>query len=262
MGVDMDDSLMRELKNEFWLQVLNALPVGVVFLSGQGEFLEVNQAYLDMISLPRDKCLHSTGKKTGQMWRPSPKRMVEEIDDRGSTQGDVQLTNPESGEVVSVRIYGTRLHLEKQALYVAVLFEDALKPEVKNVIFSSLKEMQMEFSLMSASLGGMSRKLENKVQKLNRLSGCSSRIKQLLEDRDADELGHRSWKDDQIREMLSKREYQVLMFLREGLRLKSIAEIIGLDTRTVGTYKSRALKKLDIKDNNELKDLLKAIGPS
>jgi len=54
----------------------------------------------------------------------------------------------------------------------------------------------------------------------------------------------------------------VLMFLREGLRLKSIAEIIGLDTRTVGTYKSRALKKLDIKDNNELKDLLKAIGPS
>jgi DNA-binding CsgD family transcriptional regulator len=62
--------------------------------------------------------------------------------------------------------------------------------------------------------------------------------------------------------MLSKREYQVLMFLREGLRLKSIAEIIGLDTRTVGTYKSRALKKLDIKDNNELKDLLKAIGPS
>jgi hypothetical protein len=37
--MDMDDSLMRELKNEFWLQVLNALPVGVVFLSGQGEFL-------------------------------------------------------------------------------------------------------------------------------------------------------------------------------------------------------------------------------
>ena len=70
------------------------------------------------------------------------------------------------------------------------------------------------------------------------------------------------WKDDRIREMLSKREYQVLMYLREGLRLKSIAEITGLDTRTVGTYKSRALKKLDIKDNNELKDLLQAIGPS
>ena len=258
----MDDSLMRELKNEFWLQVLNALPVGVVFLSAQGEFLEVNKAYLDLISLERDKCLRPAGKKTGQMWRPSPKRMLEEIDARGSTQGDVELTNPESGEVVSVRIYGTKVSLEKQVVYIAVFFEDSLKPEVKNVIFSGLKEMQMEFSLMSTSLGGMSKRLENKVQKLKRLSGCSSRIKQLLEDRDADDLGHRLWKDDRIREMLSKREYQVLMYLREGLRLKSIAEITGLDTRTVGTYKSRALKKLDIKDNNELKDLLQAIGPS
>lgn len=254
--------MTRELKNEFWLQVLNALPVGVVFLSGRGEFLEINQAYLDMMSLQRDKCFQLAAKKGGQMWRPSPKRMVEEIDARGSTRGDVQLTNPVSGEVVPARFCGTRVYLEKQAVYIAVFFEDSLKPEVKNVIFSGLKEMQMEFSLMSASLGGMSQKLESKVQKLNRLSGCSYRIKQLLEDRDADELGHRSWKDDRIREMLSKREYQVLMFLREGLKLKSIAEIIGLDTRTVGTYKSRALKKLDIKDNNELKDLLQAIGPS
>ncbi|MFP4194823.1 MAG: LuxR C-terminal-related transcriptional regulator [Desulfobacterales bacterium] len=258
----MDDSLMRELKNVFWLQVVNALPVGVVFLSAQGEFLEVNQAYLDMISVKRDKCLRPAGKKKGQMWRPSPKRMLEEIDARGSTQGDVELTNPESGEVVFARVYGTRVHLEGQTVYIAVFFEDHLKPEVKKVIFSGLKEMQMEYSLMSASLGGMSKKLESQVQKLNRLSGCSSRIKLLLEDRDADDLGRRLWKDEQIREMLSKREYQVLMYLREGLRLKSIAEITGLDTRTIGTYKSRALKKLDIKDNSELKELLAVIGPS
>lgn len=51
---------------------------------------------------------------------------------------------------------------------------------------------------------------------------------------------------------LSDREYQVMMLLSAGRTVSEIAVEIGLSVKTVSTYRSRILDKMDLKNNAEL----------
>ena len=51
---------------------------------------------------------------------------------------------------------------------------------------------------------------------------------------------------------LSLREYQVMLMLVSGKTLSEIAEEISLSVKTVSTYKTRILEKMNIKNNSEL----------
>lgn len=52
--------------------------------------------------------------------------------------------------------------------------------------------------------------------------------------------------------VLSRREMEVLLQLSNGISLTKIAEQLHLSVKTVGTYRSRILEKLDIHSNAEL----------
>ncbi len=51
---------------------------------------------------------------------------------------------------------------------------------------------------------------------------------------------------------LSDREYQVMMLLAAGRTVSEIAAEIGLSVKTVSTYRSRILDKMNLKNNAEL----------
>jgi DNA-binding NarL/FixJ family response regulator len=51
---------------------------------------------------------------------------------------------------------------------------------------------------------------------------------------------------------LSDREYQVMCMIASGKRIKDIAEQLLLSVKTVSTYRSRILEKMNIKSNTEL----------
>jgi DNA-binding NarL/FixJ family response regulator len=53
-------------------------------------------------------------------------------------------------------------------------------------------------------------------------------------------------------EVLSDRELQVFEFVGQGYGTRQIAEFLGLDGKTVETYRSRIKEKLEIKDASEL----------
>jgi len=53
-------------------------------------------------------------------------------------------------------------------------------------------------------------------------------------------------------EALSDREYQVLCMLASGKTVTEIAEELALSVKTVSTYRSRILEKMDMKNNAEL----------
>jgi two-component system invasion response regulator UvrY len=53
-------------------------------------------------------------------------------------------------------------------------------------------------------------------------------------------------------DLLSDREYQVLRMLGSGLTVSEIAAEIGLSVKTVSTYRSRVLEKLDMRSSAEL----------
>ena len=52
---------------------------------------------------------------------------------------------------------------------------------------------------------------------------------------------------------LSAREIEILSFLAAGLRNADIAEKLELSQKTVSTYKSRLMKKLELNDQEALK---------
>lgn len=53
-------------------------------------------------------------------------------------------------------------------------------------------------------------------------------------------------------ELLSEREWYVLRMLARGDRLTTIAEKLGVNPKTVSTYKSRIMRKLDVSNNADM----------
>ncbi len=51
---------------------------------------------------------------------------------------------------------------------------------------------------------------------------------------------------------LSAREYQVMLMLVSGKTLSGIAEEMSLSVKTIGTYRTRILEKMNMKNNSEL----------
>lgn len=71
--------------------------------------------------------------------------------------------------------------------------------------------------------------------------------------RKAIELLSKGKKADRLFKKLSTREIEVLRYLNDGKKNKEVAEILGLDEKTISTYKLRLLAKLNV---TNLVDLL------
>lgn len=56
----------------------------------------------------------------------------------------------------------------------------------------------------------------------------------------------------ELHEMLSDREYQVLCMIASGKPLSEIAEALSLSVKTISTYRSRILEKMNLNNNAEL----------
>jgi DNA-binding NarL/FixJ family response regulator len=53
-------------------------------------------------------------------------------------------------------------------------------------------------------------------------------------------------------EILSTREYQVLCPIASGKTVSEIADQLSLSVKTISTYRSRILEKIQLKNNAEL----------
>ena len=58
--------------------------------------------------------------------------------------------------------------------------------------------------------------------------------------------------DRPAHESLSNREYQVMLLIAEGKASKEIGDELSLSVKTVGTYRTRILEKLHLRNNAEL----------
>lgn len=58
--------------------------------------------------------------------------------------------------------------------------------------------------------------------------------------------------DAVLHESLSEREFQVMCLLAKGISLKEIGEKLFISERTVSTYRTRLLEKMEMKSNSEI----------
>jgi len=55
-----------------------------------------------------------------------------------------------------------------------------------------------------------------------------------------------------VHELLSDREYQVMAMIASGKTVKQIADELSLSVKTISTYRSRTLRKMEMKNNAEI----------
>jgi DNA-binding NarL/FixJ family response regulator len=66
----------------------------------------------------------------------------------------------------------------------------------------------------------------------------------------AETLGEQ--KEENLHELLSDREMQVLQLIASGKTVSEVAEEISLSVNTISTYRTRILEKLNLHNNSEL----------
>jgi DNA-binding NarL/FixJ family response regulator len=128
-----------------------------------------------------------------------------------------------------------------------------IKPDLPVLILSVHDEEQYGFRVLKAGASGFIPKNsdpeEFKKAILKAVEG-----KKYLSDNLSEKLATNLYegRNVPIHEILSDREFQVFKSLADGKSLKDISEELFLSVKTISTYRSRILEKINLKNNSEL----------
>ena len=128
-----------------------------------------------------------------------------------------------------------------------------LQPALPVLILSVHPEDQYAIRVLRAGAAGYINKdaaPDELVHALNKVIGGGKYISPALAERLAFEV---SGQNDKLpHEKLSDREYRVLSMIGEGKSVGQIAVALALSVKTVSTYRSRVLEKMNFKNNADM----------
>lgn len=129
----------------------------------------------------------------------------------------------------------------------------AMKPKLPVLILSMYPEEQYAIRSLRANASGYLTKEsapEELIKAIRKIANGRKYITSSLAEKLAFELEIGAEKP--IHETLSDREYQVMCMIASGKMLKEISEILSLSAKTISTYRSRVLKKMQMENNAQL----------
>lgn len=133
-------------------------------------------------------------------------------------------------------------------------------PDIKIIIFSTQPEEVYALSTIKAGASGYISKtasLETIVTAIFKVAEGGMFITNELAQRIA--FDENSNKPRKFFRKLSSREIEVLKLLARGRRNKQVAEELGLNEKTVSTYKARLMKKLNVDNMVDMLQQAKAL---
>lgn len=128
-----------------------------------------------------------------------------------------------------------------------------IQPAIKILMLSIYPEDRFAIRAFKAGASGYLTKEmapEMIVEAIRKLSTGGKYITPAIAERLADELNELSEKTPH--ERLSDREFDVMCLIGLGKSLIEIAEKIGISDRTVSTYRTRIIKKMNLKSNSDI----------
>lgn len=141
------------------------------------------------------------------------------------------------------------LDLEMEGLSSIFEVKSILKnfPKTKIIIFSDLSEQVYAPNAIKAGVSGF----VSKKEKLETLGQAIVKVNQgkIIMDENVKknlDLIAKQKKSERLYRKLSNREVEVLRYLSDGKKNNEIAVILGLNEKTVSTYKLRLLQKLNV----------------
>jgi len=128
-----------------------------------------------------------------------------------------------------------------------------VKPDIHVLVLSVHPEEQYAVRMLRAGASGYLTKEsapEELIAAIRKVSMGGKYVRSSLAERLAFNLGGDAEKAPH--ERLSDREYQVMCMIASGETVNEIAGELLLSAKTIGTYRSRMLKKMDVKSSAEL----------
>lgn len=127
------------------------------------------------------------------------------------------------------------------------------KPALAVLILSTYPEDQYGLRVLKAGASGYLSKHsapDKLIEAIRKVAGGGKYVSPTLAERLA--VAMEADIDGQPHESLSDREYQVLCLIASGKTTKTIAEELSLSVKTISTFRSRILKKMNMKNNAEI----------
>jgi DNA-binding NarL/FixJ family response regulator len=128
-----------------------------------------------------------------------------------------------------------------------------LAPHLPILVLSMLPEEQFGIQVLKAGVSGYLNKssdLNNLVNAIRQVIAGRKYISPALAGKLADTLTQKS---DALRhEALSEREFQVLCLIAKGKTVSEIADQLFLSVKTISTYRSRILAKMEMENSAQL----------
>jgi len=127
------------------------------------------------------------------------------------------------------------------------------KPKLSVLVLSMYPEEQYAVRVLKAGASGYLTKEsapDELVKAIRQISQGKKYVSPSLAEKLALDLEISS--DRPPHEILSDREYQVMCMIASGKTLKEISEELSLSIKTISTYRTRILEKMNMKNNAEL----------
>lgn len=124
--------------------------------------------------------------------------------------------------------------------------------EVRILVVSLYPEEQFGLRALKAGAAGYltkDRSADELVDAIRRVHSGRRYLSETLADRLASELANG---EGEPHEELSEREFQVMQMLGEGMTIGEISERLSLSPKTVSTYRTRILQKLDLRTTADI----------
>ncbi|MBN2299385.1 MAG: response regulator transcription factor [Deltaproteobacteria bacterium] len=133
----------------------------------------------------------------------------------------------------------------------------SMKSSPPIVVIGSLDDWQYVYETYKEGAGSFVDKScpnEEFVFAIDKVLGGKKYVCPVLDEYLAEQVLNRDTKDAMrpLHELLSGREYQVMLYLVQGLTQTEIAQKLSINRKTVHTYKSRVYEKMHVKNLKEL----------
>jgi two-component system, NarL family, invasion response regulator UvrY len=128
------------------------------------------------------------------------------------------------------------------------------RPKLPVLVLSMHPEEQYAVRVIRAGASGYLRKEsapDELITAIQRISAGRKYITSSLAERLADDVVEPT-AEKPLHDTLSDREFEVFRMIAEGKAITQIAEALFLNARTISTYRSRILEKMQMKTNAEL----------